>query len=87
MSESGTDQESERDLRAEAAVLAAMKLGITVPHEHLSRALGAEASSPSTWPRVSGALLELLAPRLIDSNMRDAIRDQKTPKAPEPPAS
>ena len=72
------------DLRAHAAVLTAMKLGITVLHEHLSRALGADALSPSTWPRVSSALLDIVSPRLVRSEMASQIQDELAASQPPP---
>lgn len=48
------------DVRGQAAVFTAMKLGVIVLHAHLSRALGEDALSPAVMPRVSAAVLDIV---------------------------
>jgi hypothetical protein len=58
------------DLRAYAAVVTAMNLGIVLLHEHLARRLGADPLTEEGYPRVGLALLDihsdvLLSPEVI----------------------
>lgn len=71
------------DLRARAAVLTAMKLGITVLHEHVSRALGADALAPGTWPRVTGALLDVVSPDLVETDTTAHLRARLAEPGPD----
>jgi AcrR family transcriptional regulator len=52
------------DLRDQAAVFAAMKLGVIVLHHHLSRALGVDTLAPEGIARVQPAILDIVAPHL-----------------------
>ncbi len=72
------------DRRAQAAVLTAMKLGITVLHRHLSRALGADAMSPTVAPRVSRALLEIISPHLLHPDTAEQMRTGLPDDRPDP---
>jgi AcrR family transcriptional regulator len=56
--------ESPADLRDQAVVLTAMRLGITVLHEHASRALGADIFGRDGGTRVARAGRALLAPAI-----------------------
>lgn len=47
------------DVRAQAAVLIAMRLGMWVLHPHLARALGADTITPQLVARVSAALVDI----------------------------
>lgn len=60
-----TDDAPEADHRARAIVLTAMKLGITVLHEHVSRALGADLYTAQGALRVGKAQLDLIRPEFL----------------------
>ncbi|WP_163571801.1 TetR/AcrR family transcriptional regulator [Fodinicola feengrottensis] len=62
------------DLRAQAVVFTAMKLGITVLHGHVARALGDEAFGPATTARVGQASLDVVSPALVGPEMADLAR-------------
>ncbi|MFI0422896.1 TetR/AcrR family transcriptional regulator [Spongiactinospora sp. 9N601] len=64
----------EADHRARAAVLTAMKLGITVLHEHVSRALGTDIYSPPGAIRVGKAHLDLIRPEFLGQKLFDQAR-------------
>ncbi|MER7130346.1 TetR/AcrR family transcriptional regulator [Streptosporangium saharense] len=66
---------SEADHRARAAVLTAMKLGIAVLHEHVSRALGADVYSTPGTVRVGKAQLDLIRPEFLG---RELFEQAKT---------
>ncbi|MEV4171289.1 TetR/AcrR family transcriptional regulator [Nonomuraea sp. NPDC049709] len=65
---------SEADHRARATVLTAMKLGITVLHEHVSRALGTDLYAPQGALRVGKAQLDLIAPEFLGREVFDQAR-------------
>ncbi|MFB4278664.1 MULTISPECIES: TetR/AcrR family transcriptional regulator [unclassified Nonomuraea] len=67
-------QHSEADHRARATVLTAMKLGITVLHEHVSRALGTDLYAPQGALRVGKAQLDLIAPEFLGREVFDQAR-------------
>lgn len=48
--------------RDHAAVFTAMKLGVTVLHQHLSRALNVDALAPAGLTRIGAAMLDIVAP-------------------------
>jgi TetR/AcrR family transcriptional regulator, regulator of cefoperazone and chloramphenicol sensitivity len=52
---------SQSDLRTQAAVLVAMRLGVWVLHPHLLRVLDAEALTPHLMARLSAAVLDVLS--------------------------
>jgi AcrR family transcriptional regulator len=62
------------DLRAQAVVFTAMKLGITVLHGHIARALGDENFGPDTTARVGQASLEVVSPVFVGRDMIDLAR-------------
>jgi AcrR family transcriptional regulator len=64
-----TNEDADADLHVQAAVLAAMRMGIVVLHEHISRALGEDPLSPHGGPRVSRAATHLLAPHLSGADV------------------
>jgi AcrR family transcriptional regulator len=49
------------DARARAVVFTAMRLGVTVLHEHVSRGLGTDLFGPESVVRVGRAVLDVLA--------------------------
>ena len=68
------DDRSEADHRARATVLTAMKLGITVLHEHVSRALGTDLYAPQGAVRVGKAQLDLIRPEFLGRELFDQAR-------------
>jgi AcrR family transcriptional regulator len=62
------------DLRDRAVVLTAMRLGITVLHEHASRALGADVFDRDGGTRVARAGRALLAPAIAGDGTAPAAR-------------
>jgi AcrR family transcriptional regulator len=78
------------DVRGQAAVFTAMKLGVVVLHAHLSRALGEDALSPAAMPRVSAAVLEVIDAGFAGQETIDLARAglaghrQHPPTAEEP---
>jgi AcrR family transcriptional regulator len=70
----GRDSEPALDLRGQAAVFTAMKLGVIVLHEHLSRALGEDALTPATLPRVGTALLDIVSADFAGRELTDLAR-------------
>jgi AcrR family transcriptional regulator len=64
----------EVDHRARAAVLTAMKLGITVLHECVSRALGTDLYGQQGALRVSKAQLDLIRPEFLGRELFEQAR-------------
>jgi AcrR family transcriptional regulator len=60
---------SRADPRAQAATLIAMRLGMWVLHDHLVRALGADALTPELLSRVSAALVDIMSPEFVGSDL------------------
>ncbi|MGP3962222.1 TetR/AcrR family transcriptional regulator [Nonomuraea sp. 3N208] len=65
---------SEADHRARATLLTAMKLGITVLHEHVSRALGTDLYGPQGALRVGKAQLDLIKPEFLGRELFEQAR-------------
>ncbi|WP_253770353.1 TetR/AcrR family transcriptional regulator [Goodfellowiella coeruleoviolacea] len=65
---------SDADHRARATVLTAMKLGITVLHEHVSRALGTDLYGPQGALRVGQAQLDLIRPEFVGLELHERAR-------------
>lgn len=76
------------DLHAQAVVLTAMRLGVTVLHRHVGDALDTDVFSEEGVARVSLATLDLLAPGLVDSDRAERWRADLTgpPRRSERPA-
>jgi len=76
------------DLHAQAVVLTAMRLGVTVLHRHVGDALDTDVFSEEGVARVSLATLDLLAPGLVDSDRAQSWRADVTdlPQRSDPPA-
>ncbi|MBF8188516.1 TetR/AcrR family transcriptional regulator [Nonomuraea sp. K274] len=73
--ESLTREDSpETDHRARAAVLTAMNLGITVLHEHVSRALGTDLYSPPGALRTGRAKLDVIRPEFVGRELIEQAR-------------
>lgn len=68
------DERSEADHRARATVLTAMKLGITVLHEHVSRALGTDLYDSRGALRVGKAQLDLIRAEFLGREVFDQAR-------------
>ncbi|AQZ70383.1 Transcriptional regulator, TetR family [[Actinomadura] parvosata subsp. kistnae] len=68
------EDRSEADHRARATVLTVMKLGITVLHEHVSRALGSDLYAPQGAVRVGKAQLDLIRPEFLGQELFDQAR-------------
>lgn len=62
------------DVHAQAVVLTAMRLGVTVLHRHVGQALNTDVFSEEGVARVSLATLDLLAPGLVDSDRAEGWR-------------
>jgi AcrR family transcriptional regulator len=62
------------DTRAQAAVYAAMKLGVVVLHAHLSRALGVDTLAPAGLARVGAAVLDVISPEFVGDELADLAR-------------
>lgn len=68
------DVPGKSDVRARAVVFTAMRLGLTVMHEHVSRGLGADLFSSAASTRVANATLDLVAPEIIPDGVADRVR-------------
>lgn len=62
------------DLRAQAAVFVAMKLGVLVLGDHVSRAIGVDLYDPKGAPRVSRAGLDIVSPDFVGRDLADLAR-------------
>ncbi|GAA2211658.1 TetR/AcrR family transcriptional regulator [Nonomuraea monospora] len=62
------------DHRARATVLTAMKLGLTVLHEHVSRALGTDLYGREGAVRVGKAQLDLIRPEFLGRELFEQAR-------------
>ncbi|MFI6292323.1 TetR/AcrR family transcriptional regulator [Nonomuraea sp. NPDC050790] len=69
----GTDEPG-ADHRARATVLTAMKLGLTVLHEHVSRALGTPVFGAEGAMRVGKAQLDLIRPEFLGRELFEQAR-------------
>lgn len=66
------------DVHAQAVVLTAMRLGVTVLHRHVGHALHTDVFSEEGVARVSLATLDLLAPGLVDTDRAEGWRADVT---------
>lgn len=66
--------EQQRDPRAQAAVLVAMRLGMWVLSDHLVRAVGADSMSSQTMSRISVALADVLSAEFARPDLLDLAR-------------
>lgn len=62
------------DTRGQAAVFTAMKLGVVVLHQHLSRALGVDTLAPAGLTRVSAAVLDIVSPGFTGQELTGLAR-------------
>lgn len=62
------------DPRTRAVVYTAMKLGVTVLHEHVSRALGEDVFGATAAPRIGRATLDVTAPDLLPDGLAERAR-------------
>ncbi|MFI6496347.1 TetR/AcrR family transcriptional regulator [Nonomuraea typhae] len=67
-------EDPQADHRARATVLTAMKLGITVLHEHVSRALGTGLFTSDGALRVGKAQLDLIKPEFLGRELFEQAR-------------
>jgi len=83
-----TREGSTADVHAQAVVLTAMRLGVTVLHRHVGHALDTDVFSEEGVARVSLATLDLLAPGLVDTDRAESWRADLTdlPQRSEQPA-
>ncbi|GAA4515532.1 TetR/AcrR family transcriptional regulator [Brevibacterium yomogidense] len=83
-----TREDGTSDLHAQAVVLTAMRLGVTVLHRHVGHALDTAVFSEEGVARVSLATLDLLAPGLVDTDRAESWRASLTdlPHRSEQPA-
>jgi AcrR family transcriptional regulator len=68
------DREGLSDPRTRAVVFTAMRLGVTVLHEHVSRGLGADLFSAEAAPRVGRATLDIVAPELVPGDVGAQVK-------------
>lgn len=66
------DRDGGSDPHTRAVVFTAMRLGVTVLHEHVSRGLGADAFGSAT--RLGLATLDIVAPELIPEGVAEQVR-------------
>ncbi|TYB64288.1 TetR/AcrR family transcriptional regulator [Nonomuraea sp. PA05] len=71
---SSDDPAAGTDHRARATVLTAMKLGLTVLHEHVSRALGTDLYGRQGALRVGKAQLDLIRPEFLGRELFEQAR-------------
>jgi AcrR family transcriptional regulator len=62
------------DVRAYAAVFTAMKLGVTVFLDQLSRTLSITDMARDGYPRISRAMLDIISPDFVSRDMADQAR-------------
>ena len=62
------------DLRGQAAVYTAMKLGVIVLHQHLTRALAEDALTPAGLSRIGAAILDIVSPDFAGQEMTTLAR-------------
>lgn len=62
------------DAHTRAVVFTAMRLGLTVLHDHVSRGLGADLFSDATSVRVAEATLDVVAPEIVPDGLAGRIR-------------
>lgn len=62
------------ELRAQAAVLTAMKLGVTVFLGQLARTLNITAMALDGYPRISRAMLAIISPDFVGPDLADQAR-------------
>lgn len=60
--------------RAQAAVFTAMKLGVVVLHQHLSRALGVDSFAPAGLTQVRTAMLDIVSPSFSGEELTKLAR-------------
>lgn len=60
--------------RAQAAVFTAMKLGVVVLHQHLSRALGVDSLAPAGLTQIRAAMLDIVAPSFSGEELTKTAR-------------
>ena len=68
------DRSGESDAHTRAVVFAAMRLGLTVLHEHVSRGLGTEAFGSEGAALIGRAMLDIVDPRLVPDGVADRVR-------------
>ncbi len=62
------------DLRAHAAVFAAMKLGVGVFEDHLMRVLDVRDQAHDGYPRIARAMLDIISPRFVGADLAAEAR-------------
>ena len=62
------------DFRGQAAVFVAMRLGVMVLGDHVSRALGADLFDPKVSARVGRAGLDIIDPEFVGRDIADLAR-------------
>lgn len=68
------DRPGHSDPHTRAVVYTAMRLGVTVLHEHVARALGEDVFSASAATRVGRATLDITAPDLLPDGLAERAR-------------
>lgn len=68
------DVPGKADARTRAVVFTAMRLGLTVLHDHVSRGLGADLFSGEAATRVANATLDIIAPQIMPDGLAERVR-------------
>lgn len=68
------DRDGQSDSHGRAVVYTAMRLGVTVLHEHVSRGLGAPVFTEEGSAAVARATLDIVAAELIPDGLADQVR-------------
>ncbi len=68
------DRPGRSDPHTRAVVYTAMRLGVTVLHEHVSRGLGEDLLGATAAPRVSRAVLDVTAPDIVPDGLAERVR-------------
>lgn len=68
------DRPGDSDAHTRAVVFAAMRLGLTVLHEQVSRALGTDMFGVDGASRIGRATLDIVAPQLMPDGVADRVR-------------
>lgn len=68
------DRPGASDAKTRAVVFTAMRLGVTVLHEHISRGLGVDIFSPQGGTRVALATFDIVATELLPGDLAEQAR-------------
>ena len=68
-----SDRPGYSDAHTRAVVYTAMRLGVTVLHEHVARGLGQDVFTGEAAPRIGRATLDITAPELLPDGLADRV--------------